>query len=76
MTMDSIIDECLSNLIGKTIYFVQCNKIIKGTVNEFDDFQLYVGDKYGLLRSENTQFFFSEKELITYLTKNKLDLTK
>jgi hypothetical protein len=58
----------LSKLIGKTVYFMIDKYVTKGKIKSYDNYQLFVDDKYKI--GFQTNFFFSEKELFEFLSAN------
>lgn len=62
--------------VGKTVFFMNNNQVVKATIANFDDFQFFTPKRYAI---QNDQpFFFSLEDLLKHLeaTMDASDLEK
>ena len=79
MRYTDLFPEQIEALIRRTVYFVNEDQIIKGTVHSYDNSNIFISNwknipKYGLGRYD-TDFFFTEKELLDFLSETKSNIS-
>lgn len=79
MKYSDLTSEEIEAIIRRTVYFVIEDQIIKGTVHSYDGYNLFVSNwknipKYGI-GNGYPDFFFTEKELLDFLSETKNDIS-
>lgn len=70
---ENLIIKEYSKHIGKTVYFMCENKVVKGKVTSVDKYQLFIqfkNPKHGYSILQTKEFFYELEDLFAYLKNN------